>query len=294
MNDTNPWTIGGAAALDLYAPEAAAAVQGLLAVRPAGVSTDLNDTLRVTTAGVTGLPALGGASLPADADPAVTAFAEQFAIDVSSMSEALRGGFVGAVGEAAFGAVQMTYVADVIPRLHAALDALFGPSEWVHPDPSPVEDTWPAVEVYLQEIARVQVLDAVATELIRLRGARQHECRLCKSRRMVTAINEGADDAAFEAVDHYADSDLPDRIKAALALTDAMIWTPASIGDDVVAAIRAEFSPAEAVEVALDIARNAANKIPVSLATDDAIVSEGVELFDMDVDGTLIYGLEPA
>ena len=90
------------------------------------------------------------------------------------------------------------------------------------------------------------------------------------------------------------DSDLPDRIKAALAFTDAMIWTPAAIGDDVVAAVRAEFSPAEAVEIALDVTRNAANKIPVSLASDEAIVTDGVELFDMDTDGNLTYGLEPA
>ncbi len=289
MTDTDPWTIGGAAALDLYAPEAAAALQGLLAVRPAGVSPEVNDALRATAAGVTRLPALGGAVAPAGVDPAITAFAEQFAIDVSSVDDDQRAAFASSLGDDTFAAVQMTYVADVIPRLHAALDALFGPSTWVHPEPSPVEDAWPAIDVYIQEIARVQVLDAVATELIRLRGARQHECRLCKSRRNVTAINEGADDATFEAIDHYADSELPDRIKAALALTDAMIWQPASIGDDVVAGIHAHFSPAEAVEVVLDVARNAANKIPVSLASDEPIVSEGVELFDMDVDGNLTY-----
>lgn len=294
MTDNDPWTIGGAAALDLYAPEVAAAIQGLLAVRPAGVSPSVNDALRAAAAGVTGLPALGGAVRPADADPAVTAFAEQFAIDVSSMDEAQRGAFMAAVGAETFGAVQMTYVADFLPRLHAALDALFGPSTWVHPEPAPVEDTWPAIDAYIQEIARVQQLDAVATELIRLRGARQHECRLCKSRRNVSAINAGADDATFEAVDHYASSDLPDSIKAALAFTDAIIWTPSAIGADVVAGVRAHFSPAEAVEIALDVARNATNKIPVSLGADDPVVAEGIELFDMDVDGTLTYGMEPS
>ena len=39
-------------------------------------------------------------------------------------------------------------------------------------------------------------------------------------------LEAGADEATFEAVDAYADSDLPPATKAALALTDAMIWTP--------------------------------------------------------------------
>ena len=37
----------------------------------------------------------------------------------------------------------------------------------------------------------------------------------------------------------------------------------------------------------LDVARNAANKIAVALGADAAAVTEGVELFVTDADGTL-------
>jgi hypothetical protein len=292
MNDSDIWTIGGSTALDMEAPAAAAALRALVAAQPASLDPASVATLRATSAGVTGLPPLGGAAAaPNTVDPAVIAFTEQFGIDVSSMNDAQRAAAGAVLGDATFDAVQAIYVGDFVPRLYAALDAVFGPSDWPSPDPAPTADTWSVVETFIQDVARVQVLDPVATELVRLRGARQHECRLCKSRRNATAIREGADEATFEAVDHYADSDLPERIKAALALTDAMIWQPAHIAPDVVAGVRAHLTPAEAVEVALDVTRNAANKIPVALASDAPEVTEGVELFDMDTDGNLTYGM---
>ena len=109
----------------------------------------------------------------------------------------------------------------------------------------------------MRTVARHDALDPTTTELVRLRGARQHDCRLCKSRRSVAAIEAGADEATFDAVDDYAESDLPAATKAALALVDAIIWTPTAIPDDVVARVRAHLTAAQAVEVVLDVIRNA-------------------------------------
>ena len=139
-----------------------------------------------------------------------------------------------------------------------------------------------------------QVLDAVATELIRVRGARQHECRLCKSRRSVAALDAGADEEVFEAVDAYADSDLPAATKAALALTDTMIWTPYAVPRRVATDALEHLAPEQVVEVVLDVARNAANKIAVALGADAAAVTDGVELFTTDTDGNLtVYEGDP-
>jgi alkylhydroperoxidase family enzyme len=103
----------------------------------------------------------------------------------------------------------------------------------------------------------------------------------------VAAIEAGADDATFAAVDHYAESDLPEATKAALALTDAMIWTPDAIPAEVVADVRRLLSDAQAVELVLDVVRNAANKIAVALGADAPEVTEGVQLFVIDPDGNL-------
>ena len=100
----------------------------------------------------------------------------------------------------------------------------------------------------------------------------------------------GAGDAEFAAVDDYAASDLPESTKAALALVDAMIWTPDRDPRRVVARVREHLSDAQAVEVVLDVARNAANKIAVALRADAPEVTEGVQLFTTDADGTLTVG----
>ena len=46
--------------------------------------------------------------------------------------------------------------------------------------------------------------------------------------------------------------------------------------------MRAELTDAEIVEIVLDLVRNAANKIAVSLGGDEAVVTDGVEYYDVD------------
>jgi alkylhydroperoxidase family enzyme len=219
---------------------------------------------------------------------AVGRFAAQFRADVSAIDDGLRDDFALATGARQPDVAQMVWIADVAPRVQAALDALFGPSEWPEaPRRHPVASVWAVIEDFMISVARLRGLDATLTELVRLRGARQHDCRLCASRRSQDAIAQGVGDVEFDAVDHYTSSDLPDATKAALALVDAMIWTPTAIPDEVVADVRRHLSDAQAVEVVLDVARNAANKIAVALRADVPEVTEGVQLFTTDMDGTL-------
>lgn len=232
-------------------------------------------------------------------DPAVAEFAEQFALDVSSVDDAQRNAFFAATGDQAFAVVQRIYAHDFVPRVRAVLDGIFGPSTWVPEEgrqgpsrraPSDVEtqpDTWPLLETFMVEVARLRALDPTTTELVRLRGARLHDCAVCKSRRSQDAIDAGADDAVFAAVDSHADSDFDPATKAALALTDALVLTPYDVPVEVVDAAREHLSAVQTVEVVLDVMRNAANKIAVALGADAATVTEGVELFTTDADGHL-------
>ncbi len=220
--------------------------------------------------------------------PAVSRFADQFRADVSAIDDGMRDDFSLATGKNQSDVVQMVWIADVAPRVRSALDALFGPSEWPEPPRRfPVASVWRLAEGFMTSVARLTSLDPTLTELVRLRGAREHDCRLCVSRRSADAIGAGAGDAEFAAVDHYSTSDLPVATKAALALTDAMIWTPDAIPGEVVADVRGNLRDAQAVEVVLDVARNAANKIAVALRSDAPEVTEGVQLFTTDPDGTL-------
>jgi alkylhydroperoxidase family enzyme len=254
----------GSAALRSLAPHVERAIDILVSVRPSGVHDEMLQSA------------------------AVARFAGQFRTDVSVIDDGLRDDFALATGTHQLDVVQMVWIADVVPRVRSALDALFGASEWPEaPRRFPVASVWAAIDEFMISVARLRGLDPTLTELVRLRGARQHDCRLCASRRSQEAITQGAGDADFDAVDHYASSDLPEPAKAALALVDAMIWTPDEIPDEVVAGVRRHLGDAQALEVVLDVARNAANKIAVALRADAPEVTEGVQLFTTDMDGTL-------
>lgn len=226
-------------------------------------------------------------AVPRSDDPAVVAFAEQFAVDVSVISEEQRAAYLAATGAEAFAVVQRVYVGDVWPRVRAVLDQVLGAAAWPDPGRVDVPDLWPLLEGFMRQVARLDALDPVTTELVRLRGARQHDCRVCRSRRSVAALDAGATEETFDALDHWESSELPAGARAALGLTDAMIWTPRAVPADVVAAARAHLGDAQVVEVVLDVARNAANKIAVALGADAAEVTDGVQLFTTDREGHL-------
>ena len=143
---------------------------------------------------------------------------------------------------------------------------------------------------FLPTVARLRDLDALTSELVRLRGATQHNCRLCKSLRETTALNAGGSETLYGDIEHFEASEaLTDRQKAALRYADALIWSPSRIGRGVAAGIRACFSDAEAVELTFDVMRNASNKIAVALGGDAPRVESGTEEYLLDVDGQTVF-----
>jgi alkylhydroperoxidase family enzyme len=226
-------------------------------------------------------------------DPAVELFADQFGVDVTMIDDDLRGRYLAATGPTAFEVAQAIWVDDYWPRVGIAIGEVLGGDTFLATEIGEPQELWPLVEDFMREVARLDALDPVLTELIRLRGARQHACRLCRSRRSVAALEAGADESTFDAVDHYADSDLPAATKAALALTDAVIWSPYLIPPEVAQAASTYLTDDQVIEVVLDVTRNSANKIAVALGADAAAVEDGVELFTTDDDGNLtIVGVE--
>lgn len=241
----------------------------------------------------------------AGAARAATVYAAQFNIDVASLTDEQRRAAADELGEDLFGFLQATWVTDMADRVDHALGALVGidPEESrrrvplttvarAAASPDPAGALWESIDAFLPAVARLAALDPVTTEVVRLRGARAHDCRLCRSLRSVGAIDAGADEATFDAIDRYEESDLDPGLKVALRLVDAVIWEPRSWPVGLAAQVRDRFSPAAAVEIVLDVVRNGANKIAVALGADQPNVAEGVEYFAMDDSGTLTYGLD--
>ena len=231
-----------------------------------------------------------------EAEAAVVDFAEQFSADVAAVTAEQRSRLWKQLGDATFGAVVQMYIADFIPRVRAGLEALGlgaqylgwidGPMAWDHTtDPS-----GPVFNDFLIAVARMRALDPVTSELVRLRGAAQHNCRLCNSLREGGALDAGGSEALYDEIERFASSSLlDDRAKAALRYADALIWTPAHLVADDVAEVRSRFSEAEAVELTFDVMRNASNKIAVSLGADVPRVENGTERYLLDADGQTVF-----
>ena len=237
----------------------------------------------------------GGRCAESEAEAVVAEFAEQFSVDVSAITREQRSRLWKALGDSTFSVVISMYIADFVPRVRAGLEALGvgqqylgwtrGAITWDHSDPSEA-----VFNDFLPAVARMRALDPVTSELVRLRGAAQHNCRLCKSRRESSALDAGGSETLYDEIEHFESSlSLDDRAKAALRYADGLIWSPAHLVADDVAEVRSGFSDDEAVELTLDIMRNAANKIQVSLGADAPQVEQGTELYLIDADGQTVF-----
>ena len=226
-------------------------------------------------------------------DEAVLGFAEQCSLDVAAVTAAQRSAFTAATGPAGGDLAAALWVVDVVPRTRAALDALAGSGPWpAAPGLRSVPGgLWGALDGLIRTVPALDALDPVTSELVRLRGARAHRCRLCMSIRSRPALLAGADEATFAAVDDFRDSDLTPLARAALAFTDGMLWTPGRLDPPVVAGLAGLATPGQQVELVLDVTRNALNKIAVALGADAAHVEDGTEIYDVGPDGALAYGL---
>jgi alkylhydroperoxidase family enzyme len=241
------------------------------------------------------LPAEVDVSGPeSEAEAVVAEFAEQFSVDVSAITRELRSRLRKHLGDSLFATAISLYIADFVPRVRAGLEALGvgeqylgwvrGPITWDHSDPSDA-----VFNDFLPAVARMRALDPVMSELVRLRGAAQHNCRMCKSRRESSALDAGGSETLYNEIERFESSvSLDARAKAALRYTDALIWSPAHLVADAAVGVRLHFSDAEAVELTFDVMRNAANKIMVSLGADAPRVEQGTELFFINADGQAV------
>ena len=230
------------------------------------------------------------------------AFAEQFVMDVSGTSQesldVLRG-HLGADRLRDF--VTSVYLVEFTQRLQQVAAVLL-PSM---PDRSNAgsSEQRPAslremLGAYQDAVVRSTALDPVATELVRLRCARTHNCRICQTLRLADAEAAGVDGEMTSKIDFYETSDLAEPHKIALRITDAFILRPDGLSEDVVGSARATFSQEQLAELCLDITKWSTQKIHVALGADGTdglpVNEDGVVLFGFQADGSVAgYWADP-
>jgi alkylhydroperoxidase family enzyme len=287
-----PRAVGLAAPLRALRPEATALLDVACARAWDAVDSELLDALRTRAAVLLGHP--DGRRVDA-ADPAIAGcleFAEQFVIDVSGIGEAEREALRRHLDDdAVTDVVRALFLVEYALRLELVSARLFdGPVVTAPARPAdPSTGLGEALAEYQDAVVRGDALDPVLTELVRLRCARTHNCRICQTLRLADARDAGADDAVTDAVDRYETSDLDERTKAALRITDALITLPASLSPEAAAGARALLTPDELAELCLDVSKWSTQKVHVALGTDAAdrltLDDQGVSWFRFGSDG---------
>jgi alkylhydroperoxidase family enzyme len=91
-------------------------------------------------------------------------------------------------------------------------------------------------------------------------------------------------------VDCYESSDLSERHKVALRLTEALITWPKGITPELREQAFAHFTPEEIAEILFDVTKWSTQKIPVALGMDVQINPKGLATFDFDAEGKVVWG----
>lgn len=233
------------------------------------------------------LPDYPYSPLFSSAERDVVSLAEQFVIDVGGTTEDMRAELTGRFGaDGARELVTAIYVVEFTQRLQLIAARLLDdvPVTLVAPVDSPTDGL---LNAYQAAVVRGSALDPVTTELVRLRCARTHHCRICQTLRLAGARAAGVDETMTAKVDFYERSDLPERAKVALRVTDAFITRPDLLSDAAAEQARASFGPAELASLALDITKWSTQKIHVALGTD------GADRLVTDADGVALFGFDP-
>jgi alkylhydroperoxidase family enzyme len=265
-----------------HAPHAYELLRRLEADVDAALPADLADLARRRAAMTLGV--LAWEPMP-EPDTAAD-FAEQFVVDVTGVDVA---SLVPRFGDALVPFVKAMWVIDLGLRTDLVLGRLF---DLDVPSRLPYEGSAEPLgfDPFLRAVALLDGLDPLTTELVRLRVARHHNCRLCKSLRTRAAMEAGGDETVYDKVDRFADSDLEDRQKTALHIAEAIIIRPDALDGSVVRRAREHFRDAQLVELVLDVMRNSANKVAVAFGADTPNVSEGLQAYDIGPDGDMVMG----
>lgn len=115
-------------------------------------------------------------------------------------------------------------------------------------------------------IVRHLALDSATIELVRMRCAHVHDCRICSQVRLAPARDAGVDESVLSQIDDYERSALSERHKVVLRLADAHLFgsAPASLPGQVAS----QLTPAEALDVVLLVVKCSYQKSLVALQLD--------------------------
>lgn len=141
-----------------------------------------------------------------------------------------------------------------------------------------------AIAEFAAAVVCARSVDPLTTEVVRLRCAQVHDCRLCGSLRNQEALDEGFDETLQRKIERYESSDLEPRLVAALRLCDTMILTPSRADSSLRQELEQHFSAEQIAEIMLDVVKWSQQKALVALRM-EAPPWTGTNVLVFDEDG---------
>jgi len=111
-------------------------------------------------------------------------------------------------------------------------------------------------------------IDPVVHECIRLFNAHYQGCEYCMNARAAGAVQSGLNESMVEKLQRFESSDLPEHIKAALRITNAVASGPATLSREIWEGARRHFSEEEVVDIVLLAVHTTGSKVTITLGLD--------------------------
>ena len=138
-------------------------------------------------------------------------------------------------------------------------------------------------------VVRAGAVDPLIRELVRLRCAHIHDCRLCGSLRTTAALEAGFDEDMQRRIARYDSGDFSPAAVAALKLCDAIImrpaWADAALKDE----LHRHFSDRQIAQICLEVMKWSQQKALVALRIEPPVAETLTEL-TFDDSGAPVFG----
>lgn len=146
-----------------------------------------------------------------------------------------------------------------------------------------------AIADFAAAAVRARAVDPLISELVRLRCAQIHDCRLCGSLRVKEALDCGFDEDMQSKIARYESSDFSPQAVAALRLCDAIIMRPSWADAAMKEELHRYFSDAQIAEICLDVMKWSQQKALVALRMEPPVAETLTELA-FDDNGHPVFG----
>ena len=133
-------------------------------------------------------------------------------------------------------------------------------------------------------------IDPVVHECIRLYNANYQGCEYCQNARAAGAVQAGLNEDLVSKLTRFESSDLPEQIKAALRITNAVASGPQMLTQQMWDAARRFYSEQELVDIVLLSVHTTGSKVTITLGLDPGKESSS-RIFYPSED---VYGSSPA